>query len=161
MLIQPRKEGLSGLQIKRIVQKIHRGFAWQLPRHGIGIDAHDVSPPGLIPEPLNVVHGDGVQRRRIFDADYSRKREVRRQQKQFALSRPDVDEKIFIQIDIKGPDCVKKLLAPEWTIDVIALECLNVGNALRIKIALLMSVRSVTPIVNFIFETLPAPSQAK
>jgi hypothetical protein len=99
-----------------------------------------------------------VQRRRIFDADYSRKREMRRQQKQLALSRPDVDEKIISQFDIKGPDCIKELLAPKWTIYVIALQRLNVGNALRIEKALLMSVRSVTPIVNFIFDTLPAPS---
>ena len=86
------------------------------------------------------------------------KREMRRQQKQLALSRPDVDEKIISQFDIKGPDCIKELLAPKLTIYVIALQRLNVGNALRIEKALLMSVRSVTPIVNFIFDTLPAPS---
>ncbi len=157
MLIQPRKEGLSGLQVKRIVQKIHRGFSWQLPRHRIGIDTDDVRSPGFILELLYVVHSRSVQRRRIFDADYSRKREMRRQQKQLALSRPDVDEKIISQFDIKGPDCIKELLAPKWTIYVIALQRLNVGNALRIEKALLMSVRSVTPIVNFIFDTLPAP----
>src|SRR5262249_27220148 len=78
--------------------------------------------------------------------------------KQLALSRPDVDEKIISQIDIKGPDCIKELFAPKWTIYVIALQSLNVGNALRIEKALLMSFRSVTPIVNFVFETLPAPS---
>lgn len=76
MVIQLRKESLSGLQIKRIVQKIHRGLSWQPPRHRIGIDTHDARSPGFILELLYVVHGRSVQRRRIFDADYSRKRKM-------------------------------------------------------------------------------------
>jgi hypothetical protein len=161
MLIQSLKEGLSSLKIKRIVQKINRGLSGQLPCHCIGIDTHDVRLGGFILEPFYVVHGRSVQRRRILDAYYFSEWEMRRQQQQFAFSRSDVDEKIIIQINIESSDRVKKLLAPKWTIYVIALQRLKVGDALRIEKALLMSLRTVAPIIDFVSETLPPPSQTK
>jgi hypothetical protein len=41
------------------------------------------------------------------------------------------------------------------------LHRLNVGNALSTEHALLMSFRSVAPIVSSVFETLPTPPQTK